>query len=242
MKPLARVVAAELVPSGRPTLAALVPRFLQWLQFVRERSDNTVLAYGASLRLFGTFCGVIGKGDKQREIPIVPRLVPILRDYLDNVRPKLIWRPTGSLYREKGEKTWRAHYTLRGRSTTLSTGVERKAEARGMLFAPPLPVVESPWVFVHAAPQHRDGEPLLIRSAWALVHRRLSPIVGGKIHPHALRHSFASRLRHNGAPLELIAEVLGHAQLSTTLIYSHLPTEKRREDLARYLEGPVRDQ
>ena len=66
----------------------------------------------------------------------------------------------------------------------------------------------------------------------------MSPIVGRPIHPHTLRHSFASRLRENGAPLELMSECLGHAVLSTTMIYAKITTKKRYEDLARYLEGP----
>ena len=41
----------------------------------------------------------------------------------------------------------------------------------------------------------------------------------------------------NGAPLELIQEALGHADIKTTLIYAHLSTKKPREDIAKYLEG-----
>jgi hypothetical protein len=40
-----------------------------------------------------------------------------------------------------------------------------------------------------------------------------------------------------GAPLELIQEALGHTDISTTLIYAHLSTNKQRADIARYLEG-----
>jgi integrase/recombinase XerC len=53
--------------------------------------------------------------------------------------------------------------------------------------------------------------------------------------PHVLRHSFASRLRENGAPPELIQEALGHASINTTMIYAHISTAKRKAELARYL-------
>jgi site-specific recombinase XerD len=53
-----------------------------------------------------------------------------------------------------------------------------------------------------------------------------------------LRDSFTTRLREHGADLQLIQETLGHADIGTTTIYAHLTTSKRRQDLARLLEGP----
>jgi integrase/recombinase XerD len=51
-----------------------------------------------------------------------------------------------------------------------------------------------------------------------------------------LRHSFASHLRENGADLQIMQEALGHAQITTTVMYAHLSTNRRRQDLARLLE------
>jgi integrase/recombinase XerD len=54
--------------------------------------------------------------------------------------------------------------------------------------------------------------------------------------PHMLRHSFASRLRENGADLQDIQEALGHAVITTTTMYAHLTTRRQREKLAEYLK------
>ena len=42
----------------------------------------------------------------------------------------------------------------------------------------------------------------------------------------------------NGAPIELISEAMGHADIRSTMIYAKITTKKRHTDLARYLEGP----
>ena len=75
------------------------------------------------------------------------------------------------------------------------------------------------------------------RTIFHITNTKISAIVGEHVHPHMLRHSFASRLRENGAPLELIQEALGHQNISTTLIYARISTTKQRADIARYLEG-----
>jgi integrase/recombinase XerD len=69
------------------------------------------------------------------------------------------------------------------------------------------------------------GGPLSRQSLWTLV-RRAAATAGlpRRVSPHVLRHSFASHLLQGGADLRSVQAMLGHADISTTQIYTHLPT------------------
>lgn len=77
---------------------------------------------------------------------------------------------------------------------------------------------EEPMLFVS-----NRGKPLNRERIWAVV-KDAAKIAGIKknIHPHTLRHSFASHLLENGADLRIIQEMLGHADISSTQVYSKL--------------------
>jgi integrase/recombinase XerD len=119
----------------------------------------------------------IGKGGKERVVPVGRQAVDALRRYLSRGRPHLDRR-------------------------------------------------HRPELFLNA----QGGA--LTRAGAFLILRRLAAKAGlepERVHPHLLRHSFATHLLEGGADLRSVQEMLGHADLSTTELYTHVTDRRRRE-------------
>jgi integrase/recombinase XerD len=141
------------------------------------RVSEAVGLHKASVDLEGRLVRCVGKGSKERIVPIGRQAVQALRRYLARGRPFLDTR-------------------------------------------------HRPELFLNA----KGGG--LTRAGAFLILRRLAAKAGlepERVHPHLLRHSFATHLLEGGADLRSVQEMLGHADLATTELYTHVSDRRRRE-------------
>lgn len=124
----------------------------------------------------------MGKGKKERVVPIGENARHILQDYIAGTRPGLV-----------GPRETRVLFVTR-----RGTGFSRKGI----------------WKLIKNY-AHQAG-------------------ITKNVKPHTLRHSFASHLLANGAPLRIIQEMLGHADITTTQIYTHVDSSRLKSVHAQF--------
>jgi integrase/recombinase XerD len=143
------------------------------------RVSELVTLQLAAVNLEAGFVRVLGKGDKERIVPIGAKAIECLRNYLSSARPFLL----------------------------------KKNVSKTLFVA-------------------RAGNPMTRQGFWKLL-RRYALLAGiQKVSPHSLRHSFATHLLEGGADLRAVQTMLGHVDIATTQIYTHV-AQKRLIEIHR---------
>jgi integrase/recombinase XerD len=138
------------------------------------------------LHLDASFINVIGKGNKERVVPLGRKAVAALERYINVGRPRLV--------------------TPRSPAAVFLT---------------------------------RRGTPFAPVTLWLRIKQRVRRAgILRNVTPHMLRHSFATHLLDHGADLRVIQELLGHASISTTEVYTHVAAHRLREVHRKYHPRP----
>lgn len=135
----------------------------------------------SSINLYMGYIKVIGKGDKERIVPIGEIAKTILDIYLNQYRDKFIKKESSLLFfNNHGNKLSREEFYIILKQVINKTSINKK------------------------------------------------------ISPHTIRHSFATHLLENGADLRSIQELLGHSDISTTTIYTHISNQKIKNEYQQF--------
>ncbi len=143
------------------------------------------------------YCLCTGKGDKQRLVPLGKHALVAYKIWMREERASVLVR-NRQLNNE----------LLPHRRNVIPTedGKDRIAAA------------QSPWAFLSF-----KGQKLRREALWELI-RKYALRIGAPsdVHPHTMRHSFATHMLAGGADLRQVQEMLGHASITTTQIYTHV--------------------
>jgi integrase/recombinase XerD len=151
----------------RAILETLYATGMRVSEAVNLRKDNVNMDVG--------FLRCVGKGNKERVIPLGKKAIHSIQRYLEFSRPKLL-------------------------------GKNSNAE----------------FLFLN-----RSGKSISRQSLWKIIKRcGVKAKIKKLIKPHTLRHSFATHLLERGADLRSVQEMLGHSDISTTQIYTHINKDR----------------
>jgi integrase/recombinase XerD len=213
--PLARGGAADRPTRHSAALAVRDRAMLEVLYAGGLRVSEIINAKLEDLKLEAGYMLVRGKGDKERVAPLGKSAQEALAEYLKEARPALVGGRAAKSPHLAQKLREVGHPTPDGESSLL-----KKAAKGGVpgVVAPN----SSPLLFIA-----RGGRRLTRQRVWQMV-RTASAASGRHASPHMLRHSCATHMVENGADLRTVQTILGHADISTTQVYTHLALDRLR--------------
>ena len=178
----ADIEALVRAPSGKGALALRDRAMLELLYASGLRVSELVAIETSRVNISQGHLTVLGKGSKERVVPVGRRALAALRAYLKEGRGRL------------------------------------EAAGRG-----------SPALFLS-----RRGRAMTRQAFWKRLRSYALELGLGGVSPHMIRHSFATHLLEGGADLRSVQMMLGHADLSTTQIYTHVASRRLKEVHGRH--------
>jgi len=173
------IAAASPEPDAASDAVPLWMRDRALVELIYASGLRASEAAGVGVRDLNTTLGVVrvlGKGSKQRLVPVGAAARDAVELYLRECRPRLIKSEGGEVIGRDQEHLLLSH----------------------------------------------TGRPLERVAIWQIVKRLAKKAGLRDVHPHTLRHSFATHLLIGGADLRVVQELLGHADIGTTQIYTHV--------------------
>jgi integrase/recombinase XerD len=169
-------------PNVRTAMGLRDAAIMETLYACGARAQEVVDMKPEDVNLEFGYVRLIGKGNKERIVPLGQAACDRVRQYLSDARPRFA-----------------------------------KPSSPGVLFL------------------SRTGSKLNRERVWQIVGTlSLKAGLKKRVHPHTLRHSFATHLLEGGADLRLVQEMLGHADISTTQIYTHVDASRLKSIHKRF--------
>jgi integrase/recombinase XerD len=173
-------------PNGSNPLGQRDKALMEILYATGLRVSELVNLKLSNVNLEAGYVRMMGKGSKERIVPMGSKALEVLKAYLSEGRPRL----------------------LKGRSSS--------------------------YLFLNLR-----GNPLTRQGFWKVIKKYgRSAGIKKEITPHKLRHSFATHLLEGGADLRSVQIMLGHVDISTTQIYTHITRERLKQVHERYHPRP----
>lgn len=169
-------------PNTKTPLGARDKAMIELLYATGLRVTELTTIKFENINLGEEYLRIVGKGNKERIIPIGKKAIECIKNYVDVGRKKI-----------KGN---------------LATD----------------------YVFLN-----RSGKYLTRQAFWKIIKTYIKKIgINKKVSPHTLRHSFASHLLANGADLRVVQTLLGHSDIATTQIYTHVTMNRLKSVYKKY--------